>query len=71
MYARAFVVVRRAAFVVGYLALYLVVYVRMYIFARCRWRYIQIVGKRIKYPVCPVLFNKIRYRRLFVHARHG
>lgn len=71
MYARAFVVVRRAAFVVGYLALYLVVYVSMYIFARCRWRYIQIVGERIKYPVCTVLFNKVRNSGFFVHARNG
>ena len=71
MYARAFVVMRRAAFVVGYLALYLVVYVRVYVFARCRWWYIQIISERIEYPVCAVLFNKIRYRRLFVYARHG
>lgn len=71
MYARAFVVVRRAAFVVGYFALYLVVYVRMNVFARCLRRYIQIVGKRIKDTVFAVLFNKIGYRRLFVYARNG
>lgn len=59
MYARALVVMRRAAFVVGYFALYLVVYIRVYVLARCRWRYIQIVGKRIKDTVCPVLFNKV------------
>lgn len=59
MYARAFVVMRRAAFVVGYFALYLVVYIRVYVLARCRWRYIQIISKSVKDTVCPVLFNKV------------
>ena len=71
MYARAFVVVRRAAFVVGYLALYLVVNVRMYVFARCRWRYIQIISESVKDTVFPVLFNKVGNCGFFVHARNG
>ena len=70
MYARAFVVVRRAAFVVGYLALYLVVYVRVYVLARCRWRYIQIISERIKYTISPVLFNKVRNCGFFAPGRN-